>query len=221
MSGSRGGECRTPTIPIKISIAAGASKPAASHPHITRSTRLKHAMPVCRFAISAILALLLSLTFAAPARANEAADIAQMFRAGEQTEAFARLDKLLANRTASPELRFLKGVLLVEVRRTSEALVVFQNLTEEFPELPEPYNNLAVLYAASGEFEKARTALEGAIRANPGLAVAYLNLGDVYAQLARQAYQKALKIDPASAGIPARLSVLRDLTESRSHKPAP
>jgi len=178
-------------------------------------------MPVCRFAIAAILALLLSLTFAAPARANEAADIAQMFRAGEQTEAFARLDKLLANRTASPELRFLKGVLLVEVRRTSEALVVFQNLTEEFPELPEPYNNLAVLYAAAGEFEKARTALEGAIRANPGLAVDYLNRGDVYAQLARQAYQKALKIDPASAGIPARLSVLRDLTESRSHKPAP
>ncbi len=178
-------------------------------------------MPVSRFAIAAIVATLLSLTLAAPAVANEAADIAQMFRAGQQTEAFARLDKSLASRTASPELRFLKGVLLVEVRRTSEALVIFQNLTEEFPELPEPYNNLAVLYAASGDFDKARTALEGAIRANPGMAVAYLNLGDVYAQLARQAYQKAQKIDPGSAAIPARLSVLRELTESRIQKPAP
>ena len=178
-------------------------------------------MSVRRLAISALLAAMLSLNFAAPAKANEATDIAQMFRAGQQAEALARLDALLASRTASPELRFLKGVLLVEVRRTSEALVVFQNLTEEFPELPEPYNNLAVLYAASGEFDKARTALEGAIRANPGLAVAYLNLGDIYAQLARQAYQKAQKIDPASAGIPARLSVLRELSESLNRKPAP
>ncbi len=178
-------------------------------------------MPVCRFTTPALFAALLSLALSATARASEATDIAQMFRAGQQTEAFARLDKSLSSRTASPELRFLKGVLLVEVRRTSEALVVFQNLTEEFPELPEPYNNLAVLYAASGEFEKARTALEGAIRANPGLAVAYLNLGDVYAQLARQSYQKAQKIDAASAGIPARLSVLRELSESRNQKSAP
>lgn len=221
MTGSRGGECRTPTILSKISIAVGHFRTRRQPLPNALATRLNHAMPVSRFAIAAIVATLLSLTLAAPAVANEAADIAQMFRAGQQTEAFARLDKSLASRTASPELRFLKGVLLVEVRRTSEALVIFQNLTEEFPELPEPYNNLAVLYAASGDFDKARTALEGAIRANPGMAVAYLNLGDVYAQLARQAYQKAQKIDPGSAAIPARLSVLRELTESRIQKPAP
>jgi Flp pilus assembly protein TadD len=178
-------------------------------------------MPPCRLAIAAFFVTLLALGSVPSAQASEASDINQMFHSGQQKEALARLDTLLADRTASPDLRFLKGLLLVELRRTSEAMTVFQNLTEEYPELPEPYNNLAVLYAASGEFEKARAALEGAIRANPGMAVAYQNLGDVYAQLARQSYQKALKLDPGSAGVPARLSVLRELTESLNRKPAP
>jgi colicin import membrane protein len=178
-------------------------------------------MPACRLAIAAFLLTLLTWGAALPARASEASDINQMFRAGQQKEALARLDVLLANPKATPDLRFLKGLLLVELRRTSEAITVFQNLTEEYPELPEPYNNLAVLYAASGEFDKARSALEGAIRANPGMAVAYQNLGDVYAQLARQSYQKALKLDPGISGVPARLSVLRELTESLNRKPAP
>ena len=194
-------------------------KPAAITP--TRRTRTNPSMPACRLAIAAFLLTLLTWGAALPARASEASDINQMFHSGQQKEALARLDTLLANRTATPDLRFLKGLLLVELRRTSEAITVFQNLTEEYPELPEPYNNLAVLYAASGEFEKARAALEGAIRANPGMAVAYQNLGDVYAQLARQSYQKALKLDPGSAGVPARLSVLRELTESLNRKPAP
>jgi Flp pilus assembly protein TadD len=143
-------------------------------------------MPACRLAITAFLLTLRTWGAALPARASEASDINQMFRAGQQKEALARLDVLLANPKATPDLRFLKGLLLVDLRRTSEAITVFQNLTEEYPELPEPYNNLAVLYAASGEFDKARSALEGAIRANPGMAVTYQNLGDVYAQLARQ-----------------------------------
>ena len=194
-------------------------KPAANTP--TRRTRTKISMPACRLAIAAFLLTLLTWGAALPARASEASDINQMFRAGQQKEALGRLDVLLANPKATPDLRFLKGLLLVELRRTSEAITVFQNLTEEYPELPEPYNNLAVLYAASGEFDKARSALEGAIRANPGMAVAYQNLGDVYAQLARQSYQKALKLDPGISGVPARLSVLRELTESLNRKPAP
>ena len=194
-------------------------KPAANTP--TQRTRTNLSMSACRLAIAAFLLTLLTWGAALPARASEASDINQMFRAGQQKEALARLDVLLANPKATPDLRFLKGLLLVELRRTNEAITVFQNLTEEYPELPEPYNNLAVLYAASGEFDKARSALEGAIRANPGMAVAYQNLGDVYAQLARQSYQKALKLDPGISGVPARLSVLRELTESLNRKPAP
>lgn len=152
--------------------------------------------------------------------ADDVASITQLFRSGQQTQAFTQIDALLATKSDRPDLRMLKGVLLVDVRRTDEALVVFQQLTEDFPEVPEPYNNLAVLYAARGDFDRARLALEGALRANPGFATAHQNLGDVYAQLAQLAYQRALKADPTNTDVPPRLSLLRKLTDPAA-RPAP
>ena len=54
----------------------------------------------------------------------------------------------------------------------------------DYPELPEPHNNLAVLYAQKGDYELARDELEAAIGAAPDYAIAYENLGDIYARLA-------------------------------------
>jgi tetratricopeptide (TPR) repeat protein len=88
---------------------------------------------------------------------------------------------------------------------------VFTKLTEDYPELPEPYNNLAVLYAQQKQYDKARTALEMAIRTHPAYAIAYENLGDVYAKLASQAYDKALQLDSANAAAQGKLSLIRDL----------
>ncbi len=59
---------------------------------------------------------------------------------------------------------------------------MFTKLSEDYPELPEPYNNLAVLYAQQKQYDKARTALEMAIRTHPSYAIAYENLGDIYAK---------------------------------------
>ena len=72
-------------------------------------------------------------------------------------------------------------------------------LTRDYPELAEPYNNLAVLHAASGHLEKAREALETALRLDPGYATARENLGDVYLRLAASAYEQAAA-RPESAG---------------------
>ncbi|MES2089263.1 MAG: tetratricopeptide repeat protein, partial [Pseudomonadota bacterium] len=91
-----------------------------------------------------------------------------------------------------------------------EAVTAFTKLTEDYPELPEPFNNLAVLYAQQGQYDKSRNALEMAIRTNPSYATAYENLGDVYAKLASQAYSKALQIDTRSAVAP-KLAMIRDL----------
>lgn len=176
-------------------------------------------MPCFRH-LCAIAATFVLLTSFGSARANDVTDIADLFHSGKQTEAMAKIDTLLGEKSDRPDLRFLKGVLLVEARRVDEALPVFQTLTEEFPELPEPYNNLAALYAARGDFEKARAALDGALRANPGFAIAHENLGDVYAQLARASYQRALKLDPGNTTIPPRLALLRELTEPSARKPA-
>jgi len=163
---------------------------------------------------AALVCMPSALTFAAGSSDAEA--VRQLFRSGEQSKAFEELDRLLAGRGATPELRFLKGVLKSEAKQFDEALLVFRELTETYPELPEPYNNLAVLRASRGEFAEARTALEGAIRANPDFGVAHQNLGDVYAQLARMSYQQALKLDPSNASIPPRMTLLRELSDPPS-----
>lgn len=170
---------------------------------------------------ASVLLLITAMVFAPGAHtlaagSTEAEIVKQLFQSGERTKAFEKLDGLLAGRAATPELRFLKGVLKVEAKQFDEALVIFQELTETYPELPEPYNNLAVLRASRGEFVEARTALEGAIRANPDYGVAHQNLGDVYTQLARISYQRALKLDPANTSIPPRLSLLRELSDRSS-----
>src|SRR5205085_7737439 len=107
--------------------------------------------------------------------------------------------------------RFLKGLILAEQNKVPEAIDVFSKLSQDYPELPEPYNNLAVLYAGQGQYEKARQQLEMSIRTHPSYATAYENLGDVYAKLASQAYDKALQLDSSNSGAKNKLSLIRDL----------
>ena len=87
--------------------------------------------------------------------------------------------------------------------------------------MPEPYNNLAVIYAGQGQYDKARQSLEQSIRTHPSYATAYENLGDVYAKLASQAYGKALQLDAANSGAQNKLSLVRELVrEPSASKPA-
>jgi tetratricopeptide (TPR) repeat protein len=162
--------------------------------------------------------------FALPARADEHGEINRLAAAGQTTEALARLDKLLAQQPRDPQLRFQKGVILAETQHPGEAREIFAKLTADYPEIPEPHNNLAVLYAAAGEYEQARAALDAALRANPNYAVAHQNMGDIYAQLARQSYQRALQLDPSNGAVPPKLALLRELIKPAApaaSRPAP
>jgi tetratricopeptide (TPR) repeat protein len=158
--------------------------------------------------------LLLSILLFAMApfsRADEVAEVNQLAKAGQTTEAMVKLDQFLAVKPKDPQLRFLKGVMLTDSKRTADAIAVFTLLIEDYPELPEPYNNLAVLYAGQGQYDKARAALEAAVRGNPNYATAYENLGDVYARLAAQAYVRALALDGTNASLPPKIAQLRTL----------
>jgi Flp pilus assembly protein TadD/ketosteroid isomerase-like protein len=168
------------------------------------------------------LGVLVGSLWALPAVADEYADVNRLVRAGQTAEALNRADQYLATKPRDPQMRFLKGVVLTETGKTNEAIGIFVKLTEEFPELPEPYNNLAVLYASQNQFDKARQALEMAIRTNPSYATAHENLGDVYAKLASQAYSKALQLDGTNAGVPPKLALIRNLfaPEAKGSRPA-
>jgi ketosteroid isomerase-like protein len=157
---------------------------------------------------------LAALLCCASARADEVADINKLLRAGQLPAALAKVDVALAQHPKDAQLRFIKGMIFSEQGKATEAIAIFQKLSEDFPELPEPYNNLAVLYAGSGQYDKARVALERAIRTNPTYATAHENLGDVYAKLASQSYDKAMQLlDSAPQNPPpkSKLAMVRTL----------
>ena len=150
------------------------------------------------------------------ASADEYSDVAQLTRDGKFTEALSKADAYLAGKPRDPQMRFLKGVTQKDAGKTTEAITTFTKLTEDFPDLPEPYNNLAVLYANQNQFEKAKSVLEQALKTNPGYAIAYENLGDVYAKLSSQAYNKALQIEGTNPAITPKLAMARQLFNSNS-----
>lgn len=128
----------------------------------------------------------------------------------QYTEALAILDKLVAERPREPQARFLKGLALADAGKTDDAIAVFRGILGEYPELPEPHNNLAVLYAQKGEYELARTELEAAIASSPDYVVAYENLGDIHARLAAQNYERAIARDARNKSAPAKLKLVRE-----------
>lgn len=133
------------------------------------------------------------------------ANAEKLYNAGKKTEALAIADKVLQEKPSDPQMRFLKAVILTEQNKTTEAIDIYTGLMRDFPELPEPYNNVAVLYNLKGQPELSKVALESAIRNNPGYAVAHENLGDIYIQLASASYKKAQKLGVNSASLKAKL----------------
>ncbi|MBG6070586.1 MULTISPECIES: tetratricopeptide repeat protein [unclassified Polaromonas] len=155
--------------------------------------------------------LLLALLGAPAVHADEYTDVNQLISAGQFPQALASADRYLAAKPRDPQMRFLKGVIQSGSAQTAEAMETFAQLNRDFPELPEPYNNLAVLYAGLGQFNKARESLDMAIRLNPRYAVAHENMGDVYARLASQSYSRALQLNAANAALPPKLALVNQL----------
>ncbi|MGO9445788.1 MAG: tetratricopeptide repeat protein [Thiobacillaceae bacterium] len=165
-----------------------------------------------RLATVIVLGLLLG---AHSAHAGDIQDINQLFRHGDLNEALSRANQYLLKNPKDAQARFLKGLILTGQNKSAEAIEVFTGLTEDYPELPEPYNNLAVLYAAQGKYDAARNALEMAIRTHPSYATAHENLGDLYAKMASIAYDKALQLDTSNTSAQTKLSLIKDLITGR------
>jgi len=175
-------------------------------------------LTAARLLASAVSVTLLALAPAVHADALQ--DINKQIKQGQYPQALEQVDKYLAGKPKDAQGRFLKGIVLTEMNKPNEAIAIFSKLTEDYPELPEPYNNLAVIYAQQKQYDKAKQALEMAIRTHPSYATAHENLGDIYARLASQAYDKALQIDSSNSSAQNKLALIRDLmgTASRPGK---
>jgi tetratricopeptide (TPR) repeat protein len=143
--------------------------------------------------------------------ANSYEDASKLFKQGNYPAALEKIETAITSNPRDARARFLKGLILTEQGRPADAIKVFTLLTEDYPELPEPYNNLAVLYASQGQYDKARKSLEMAIRTHPSYAIAHENLGDVYAKMASEAYDKALQLDRSNAAAQTKLAMIKDI----------
>ena len=174
-------------------------------------------MALSRFLAAVVACVIVAST---PVLANEVQDINQQFRKGDLNGALDRANRYLAKNPKDAQARFLKGLILADQGKTNDAITVFTGLTEDYPELPEPYNNLAVLYASQNKYEAAKNALEMAIRTHPSYATAHENLGDIYAKMASLAYDKALALDSKNAAAQTKLALIQDMIGGQPRKPA-
>ena len=199
----------------------------------------KHMKKRHPFSIATVLAALLSLTVACASQAQSVEalewqpgqstapivlstphnDVRKLLRQAKYAQALLLVNKALATNPLDPQMRFWQGYLYEQLGQPELAQQVYLNLTQEYPELAEPHNNLGVLYAAQGDYARAKTLLEAALRANPNYAVAQENLGDVLLNLARQAYERALALDPKQRGLTQKLERLQPALALTQDKP--
>ncbi len=169
----------------------------------------KNIKPVC---LTLFLVLLMNL---GPAKAGELELAQRQWLAGQGPKAIATVEAALLKTPNELKLRFALGVMRMELGEQAAALSIFTALTQDFPDLAEPQNNLAVVYASMGELDLAQRALEQALALQPDHAQAQENLGDVLLRLALRAYQRAQQAQVApSSSLALKVSRTNDLLQA-------
>ena len=166
-----------------------------------------------------VLPLLLCI-FCTASWADTLTEIEELIQNKQWTQAQQKIDAASKSNTKSsdsPQWRLLRSQVLAGQGKTQDAIELLQNLIQEFPELPEPYNNLGVILAAQGQFDAAANAIKSAIQARPNYKIALKNLGDLYTAMAQQAYAQAQNANtgPALLPLPAPAAATTTKTNTR------
>ena len=158
-----------------------------------------------KFWLAASLFIAIQATWAT-AWGADFAEAEQLLTSGDAAGALRSVEAALANDPTNADGRFLQGIALANIGRADDAIEVFRDLTQDYREIPEPYNNLAVLLAQKGDFNGARDALEAAVNQHPNYTAAWENLADIYSILATIAYETVLQQEPTNSIAQYRLA---------------
>jgi tetratricopeptide (TPR) repeat protein len=131
------------------------------------------------------------------------------------TIALEEINRLIEINPNNHNLLFLKAVTQTRLEEKDHAIKTYNILIERFPKLPEPYNNLAVLYAEQNKLVEAKEILEKALKTNNSYSIAHINLGDVYTRMASEAYRKAFELNKS----PVANNKLQLINELFSYSP--
>lgn len=91
------------------------------------------------------------------------------------------------------QLRFLQARALSGLGRSAEAIAVYQDMTGKYPELAEPWNNMATLQLKAGLLDQAYESLKMAITINPQYGIAHRNMGLVQLIQSNRSFSQAVQ----------------------------
>ncbi len=137
--------------------------------------------------------------------------IERLFRAGQTSQALEHIERMVGSEPNDAGARFLQATVLTELGRATDAMAVLERMTQDFPALPEPFNNLAVLHAGLGRLDSSRELLEKALRNDPDYRTAHQNLGDILVRLALRAYEAAAGNERGDDVLQRKLKLTREL----------
>lgn len=157
----------------------------------------------------ALLVLAACLLAMGNAWSDPADEVRSLLVRGEHAAALQLAQKNADAHPRDAQARFLQGVVLMDMQRDDEALVLFSNMAQLYPELPDPMNNIALLHARAGRLDQALTALQAALRNDPGHRTALANLGQLHLMLAVRAWERAAAAGPLDPSLQRRLDAAR------------
>jgi Flp pilus assembly protein TadD len=146
-------------------------------------------------------------------------DVRKLLRQGKYEQALLLVNKGLSTNPRDPQMRFWQGYIYEQLGQPALAQQVYLALTQEYPELAEPHNNLGALYASQGDYQGARASIEAALRANPNYAIAQENMGDVLLNLANQAYARAQALDAKQRRLTQKIEQIKPALALTQDKP--
>ena len=172
-------------------------------------------MPPClASALRPLLTLTAGCVISQAAVAGTPEEVRALLARGDLPAALVQAQAGVASRPGDAQSRFVLGVVLMDMDRDAQALAVFNELSQAYPELPDPLNNIALLQARAGQLEPARQSLQAALRNDPAHRAARVNLGQVHLMLAAQAWTQASAATPGDSALLQRLQAVRALLVS-------
>jgi tetratricopeptide (TPR) repeat protein len=199
----------TATLPAGLEAGSFAADATVTHVPLRRPRatdgKLFHDPPAVEGGWKGLAKLLEALTPSAdtslPLTASEITSrISRMLDQGQNQQALEIIEKREAQYEAQGtagtdvQLLFLRARALAALGRHQDAIGVYRHMTTLYPELPEPWNNLASEYVKQEKLDLAQDALTMALSNNPNYGTAQANMGRVQLMLAQRSFQEAARL---------------------------
>lgn len=139
-------------------------------------------------------------------------DINSLIINGNYNLAMQKVNNTLIDHPQNMTARFQYATILSLTQKTDTAIEEYNKLLKDYPSLFEVNNNLGVLYASQGLYEKAANSFQDAITTNPKYNTALENLGDLYIKMAMQSYKRVLSNDLNNENVMLKYVKLKSLS---------